>query len=65
MSGATTPSQEELFDLIVEALGPLDPNTQTATGKRIYLAYLAGRLGQGANDVLSRRFAGLRRELGI
>jgi hypothetical protein len=55
----------ELFALIADALVDLDINQETEQGKRIYLAYLASRIGQGQNGPLERRLAQLRKEINI
>lgn len=51
----------EIFELIVAALEGLTPDYTTDLGKRVYLAYLAARAGQGVEP--GRRFFELRAEL--
>lgn len=53
----------EIFELIVAALGGLTPDLTTDLGKRVYLAYLAARAGQG--ESVEPRFTELRAELGL
>jgi hypothetical protein len=55
----------ELFAVIAAALSPLDLDVEQNRDKRIYAAYVAARIGMGANDTLSRRLEQLRQELGI
>lgn len=55
----------ELFDLIASALATLEVDDTTDSGKRIYLAYVASRIGQGHNGPLERRLAVLRKELSL
>lgn len=61
----TVPAPAELFDVITSALATLEVDESTDAGKRIYLAYVASRMGQGHNGPLERRLAALRQELGI
>ena len=53
----------ELFTLISDALAPLDMDQTRERDKRIYIAYLASRIGQGQNGALERRLVELRKEL--
>lgn len=55
----------ELFELIAGALAPLELDQSQERDQRIYLAYLASRIGQGQNGPLERRLAVLRKELRI
>lgn len=55
----------ELFELISTALASLELDQSQERDKRIYLAYLASRIGQGQNGPLERRLAVLRKELRI
>jgi hypothetical protein len=58
-------SPAELFELISSALAPLELDQSRERDQRIYLAYLASRIGQGQNGPLERRLAQLRQELGL
>ena len=55
----------ELFDLITSALAPLELDQSNERDQRIYLAYVASRIGQGHDGPLERRLATLRKELGV
>lgn len=55
----------ELFELQVSALSTLELDLSLARDKRVYLAYVAARIGQGANGDLERRLAELRKELSL
>lgn len=56
---------EELFAVIAAALGDLSLDQSTDRGKRIYLAYVAARVGMGINGALEERMVELRTQLGI
>lgn len=55
----------DLFVLVAAALAPLDLDLRKDRDKRVYLAYVAARVGAGENGALERRLTKLRGELGL
>lgn len=58
-------TSQELFELITSALAPLTLDLSSERDKRIYLAVLAARQGQGHDGAVERRLEQLREELGL
>jgi uncharacterized protein (DUF1499 family) len=58
-------THEQLFELISSALSGVDLDLEQDRDKRIYVAYLASRIGQGDDGALERRLAQMRKELSL
>lgn len=58
-------THEQLFALISSALSGVDLDLAQDRDKRIYVAYLASRLGEGGDGALEHRLEQMRKDLGL